>query len=230
MKKIFLTGSLTLCLMATNAFAAGEGDAFWSGPTRIYGNVGTQGVGLGLAKNLTPALDLRANISTLSFARTVVGNSLETEANLSLNNLGLYADYFPFNSGFRLTGGVQTGKNQVEIKSKASGTVTVNNVQYIGGAGDNITGRFDLSNTAPYVGLGYSSHGAGSTGLSLNFDLGVRLGNADVSLTRNGFTSLSTAQQAQLDKDLLSEQTKLQDALSVLKTFPVISLGISYVW
>ena len=230
MKKIFLTGPLTLCLLATNAFASGEADAFWSGPTRIYANVGTQGVGLGLAKPLTPEIDVRANFSTLSFARSVVGDSLETEAKLNLSNLGLYADYFPFNSGFRLTGGVQTGKNQVELKSKASGTVTVNNTQYVGGANDNITGRLDLSSTAPYLGLGYSSHGVGSAGLSLNFDVGVRLGNADVSLTRNGFTALPAVLQTQLDKDLLVEQTKLQDSLNVLRTFPVISLGVSYVW
>lgn len=226
---VLSAGLLTVPALAQDTSWAELGSA----PTRAYLNLGTQGVGAGVAKSLNNSVDLRVGISTLSYSRSVTGESLHTDASLKLNNLGLYADYFPFeSSGFRLTAGVQAGTNQVNLIGKPSNnTITVNGQNYVvANAGDSVTGKLDMGNTAPYLGLGYSQHGPNKSGLSLNFDLGVRFGKADVSLTRNGFTNLPQAQQAQMDADLKTEQNKLTDDLKVLKTYPVVSLGLSYRW
>jgi len=106
----------------------------------------------------------------------------------------------------------------------------VGNGTYSVAAGDSITGQLNMGSSAPYLGLGWSQHGVNQTGLSFNFDLGVRFGKADVSLTRNGFSALPTATLAQLDADIQTEQTKLANDLKVLKTYPVIGVGLSYRW
>lgn len=199
--------------------------------TRVYTDIGTQGLGIGVAFGMTDSIDARIGMNSLKGSGSFNGDSLTTDATLTFNNLGLYGDYYPFGGGFRLTGGVQTGKNAVDIKGKFSGTVTVNGNTYAAAPGDSIDGKIDLGSTAPYIGLGYSSRGdQSSAGLSLNFDLGVRMGTADVSLQATGFNSLSAAQRTQLNADLTKERAKLEDDVKVLKTYPVLSLGLSYRW
>lgn len=201
-------------------------------PARAYINVGTQGVGGGVAKSFNSTFDLRVGVSVLNFNKSASGQSLNADVGLKLQNLGLYADYFPFeSSGFRLTGGVQAGNNKVNITGKPSdGQIKVGAGTYTVTPGDSITGKLDMGNTAPYLGIGYSQHGPNKTGLSWNFDLGVRMGKADVSLTRNGFSALPQELKVQLDSDLRTEQTKLTDDLSIIKTYPVIAFGLSYRW
>ena len=199
--------------------------------TRVYTDIGTQGVGLGVAFGMTDSVDARIGMNSLKGSGSFKGDSLTTDAALTFNNLGLYGDYYPFGGGFRLTGGVQTGKNAIDIKGKFSGTVTVNGNTYNAAAGDSIDGQINLGSTAPYIGLGYSSRDdQSSAGLSLNFDLGVRMGKADVSLQANGFSNLSAAQRTQLNADLAKERAKLEDDVKVLNMYPVLSLGLSYRW
>lgn len=196
-------------------------------PTRVYGSVGTQGVGVGMSKPLNSALDLRAGLTTLTYSMSGKGD-INADASLKLQNLGVYADWFPFeSSGFRFTAGVQTGTNKVEITGKPRGnSINVGGTNYALSAGDSVTGKLDMGRTASYLGLGWSQHGADKTGLSFNVDLGVRLGKADVSLTANG----SAPFKAAVANDLLKEQTKMADDLKVLKTYPVLGLGLSYGW
>lgn len=199
--------------------------------TRVYTDIGTQGVGLGVAFGLNESFDARVGMTSLKLNRSFKGDTLDTDAQLKFNNIGVYGDYYPFGGGFRLTGGVQMGQNKVDLKSKLNGSVTVNGNTYTGAAGDSINGQLDFGSTAPYLGLGYSSRSnQTNTGLSLNFDLGVRMGKADVALQANGFNNLSPTQRAQLDADLAKERAKLQDDVKVLKTYPVLSLGLSYRW
>lgn len=224
--KLVLTGLCTSMVPAAMAQAVAWA-ALQDAPTRLYGNVGTQGIGVGMAKPLNSAFDLRAGVTSLTYSMSGKGD-INADASLKLQNLGVYADWFPFeSSGFRFTAGLQTGNNKVEITGKPSAnTINVGGTNYAVAAGDSVTGKLDMGRTAPYVGLGWSQHGADKTGLSLNFDLGVRLGKADVSLTANGSAAFKTAVAA----DLLKEQTKLADDLKVLKTYPVLGLGLSYRW
>jgi hypothetical protein len=204
--------------------------ALKASPTRVYTSVGTQGLGVGVAKSLNSSLDLRVGVSVLNFNQSTSGESLSADVGLKLQNLGLYADYFPFeSSGFRLTGGVQMGNNKVDITGKpGKDGIKVGGIDYPVGSNDSITGKLDMGSTAPYLGIGYSQHGPTKTGFSLNFDLGVRIGKANVTLNRNGFSNVPD--QNKFDSDLKVEETKLRDDLSILKTYPVIATGMSYRW
>lgn len=220
-----------LTLSGLSAAAMAQDSGWGTSPTRVYGALSTQGVGFGVAKALNSSVDLRAGLSVLNYSTTGRGD-INADANLKMQNVGFYADWFPVeSSGFRLTAGYQFGDNKVDITGKPSGgTLNVGNGTYSVAAGDSITGQLNMGNSAPYLGLGWSQHGVNQTGLSFNFDLGVRFGKADVSLTRNGFSALPTATLAQLDADIQTEQTKLANDLKVLKTYPVIGVGLSYRW
>lgn len=217
--------------LGTLALASHAQDSTWTAlkntPTRLYTEVSTQGLGLGVAKPINASTDLRLGVSALNYSMSGKGD-INADASLKLQNLGVYADWFPFDSsGFRLTAGLQAGNNKVEITGKPNGgKLKVGDTDYNLGAGDSVTGKLNMGSTAPYLGLGWSQHGASKTGLSLNFDLGVRFGKADVSLTANGSSAFTNA----VDKDLKTEQAKLADDLKVLKTYPVLALGLSYRW
>ncbi|WP_310626262.1 hypothetical protein [Limnohabitans sp.] len=205
---------------------------------RIYTDIGTQGVGIGYAQRLTDSVDARVGMTSLKLKRTAKGGAnnngatFDAEATLNFTNLGLYADWYVFDGGFRLTSGVQLGANKLDINGNVSANqITLNGKTYVGTANARVLGGVDLGSTAPYVGMGYASRGsANSAGLSLIFDLGVRLGKAETSLNASGFDNLSAADKAQFESDLAKERAKLQDKLGVLKTYPVLSLGLSYRW
>ena len=207
--------------------------------SRVYVDIGTQGLGLGYAHRLTESVDGRVGISSLKLSTETKGdanqngNSFEATAALDLTNLGLYADWHVFGGGFRLTSGVQVGTNKLDVKGKVSNVnqITLNGNSYTGANNARVDGQINLGSTAPYLGIGYASRGsAESQGFSLNFDLGVRLGKADASLKASGFDGLTANQKAQFDSDLAKEQAKLQDKASILKTYPVLALGVSYRW
>ena len=233
MKRITKTlAVLTFGGLSLSAWAQESGwSALQSSPVRVYGGLSTQGLGMGVAKAIHSSVDLRAGLSVLNYSTTGRGD-INADANLKMQNLGVYADWFPVeSSGFRLTVGYQFGDNKVDIKGQPSGgTIKVGNGTYNVAAGDSITGQLNMGSSAPYLGLGWSQHGANKTGWSFNADLGVRFGKADVSLSRNGFSTLPAPLLTQLDADIQTEQTKLADDLKVLKTYPVLGVGLSYRW
>ena len=209
-------------------------------PSRVYVDIGTQGLGLGYAHRFSNSVDGRLGFSSLKLSTTAKGdvagsngNTFEAVADLNLTNLGLYADWYVFGGGFRLTSGLQVGTNKLDLNGKVSGAnqITLNGTTYTGTPNARVDGRINFGSTAPYIGIGYASHGRpDSKGLSLNMDLGVRLGKADASLKATGFDGLSPTDKAQFDSDLAKEQAKLQENVSILKTYPVLSLGLSYRW
>lgn len=234
--KLQNTISVLLALGSLSVSAVAQ-DTAWNklsnSPTQVTGSIGTQGLGVSVAKTLNSSFDARVGLSALSYSTSTKGADFDADAKLKLQNLGIYADYFPIeNNGFRITAGAQFGKNKVDITGKGKiGTITVDGVNYAYDASkDSITGQLNMGNAAPFLGLGYSSRGNNKTGLSFNFDAGVRFGKADVSLTRSGFGTLSAADQIKLDNGLNAEVAKVRNDLKALKTYPVIALGLSYTW
>ena len=226
---LFALGSLSV--------SAAAQDTAWNklgtSPTQVTGSIGTQGVGVSIAKTLNSSFDVRVGLSALSYSRSTKGADFDADAKLKLQNLGIYSDYFPIeNNGFRLTAGAQFGKNKANITGKGkNGLITVDGVDYAyDGSKDSVTGQLNMGNAAPFLGLGYSSRGANKPGISFSFDAGVRFGKADVSLTRSGFDTLSPSDQNKLDDGLKAEAAKVRKDLKALKTYPVLAVGLSYTW
>jgi hypothetical protein len=199
---------LALTLALPLAATAGDSGA-------VYGQVSTNGLGLGYATSVRDDWAVRGQFNSFktSFSGDVgdFGANSKLTADINLQSIQLLADWYPTATGFRVSGGVIVNNNKVTI----TGTGKVNNKDAT------VNGELKMSDSlSPYLGLGYSTRPKDAKGLGLNVDLGVLFQSPKVSLTANG-TGLT---QADIDTQLKT----MQDAADKLKIFPVLGLGVSY--
>ena len=188
---------------------------------RIFVGGGSQGLLMGSAFQMNKSFDARGVYSSANLNKTGNNSSSTTSSlDLKLENLSILADWFPSeNSGFRITTGVQTGTNKLTLAARPTGSVTVGNTTY---NDVKFSASIDLGNTAPYVGIGYSTRSYKDAGLIFFTDLGVRVGNAKVNI----YESTGTVSKADIDE----EKIKIEDKIKALKYYPVVNLGLGYRW
>ena len=190
--------------------------------------VGTLGVGVDVAKSITPQLNGRIgfNFGNVNTNRTDSG--INYDAQLNLSSVQLFGDYYPFSSsGFRVTGGLVAQNNRFSVTSKPSvgGTYTIANTLYQTSEVGSLTGEYKYANSiAPYIGIGIGK--STSEGLGFNADLGVMFtGSPRVSLTASNPTFNNNAiTRAQLDNQVRQTESDLKG----FNVYPVLSVGLSY--
>ena len=181
----------------------------------IYGQVSTNGLGLGYAASVGDDWAVRGQINALkaSFTGNVgdFGANAKLTTDVNLQSIQLLADWYPSTSGFRLSGGLVVNNNKVTL----SGTGKVS------GKDATVNGELKMSDSlSPYLGLGYATRPKDAKGLGFNVDVGVLFQNPKASLTATG----PGVSQTDIDAQLKT----VQDAADNLKLFPVIGLGVSY--
>jgi hypothetical protein len=222
---LFFRCSLTVVFLgavsSTQAQTSNVADKPLIETSRIFVGVGSQGLLLGSAFQMNKSFDARVAYSSVNYNKTSNNSSSATSSvDLKLQNLSLLADWFPSeNSGFRMTAGVQTGTNKLTFSASPTGSVTIGNTTY-----NNVkfSALIDLGNTAPYVGIGYSTRSDKDAGFTFFNDVGVRLGAAKVNL----YESTGTVSKTDIDK----EKIKIEDKIKALKYYPVVNLGVGYRW
>jgi hypothetical protein len=203
----------------------------------VRANASTLGFfGVDAGYRFTDNLHARLGFDVGGFGYNTSNSGVDYDANLSLANVHLLGDYFPFGGGgLRLTGGLIFQGNRLSGNAKPSGTGTVNlgGQTYSLGTNQQITNigseaAFD-SGVAPYIGIGFGT--PISPGLSFNADLGVMFpGSPTVRL--NPTLSAATLGNAALTNEINTQVQKQQDAtnrdISGFSVYPVLSIGLSY--
>lgn len=113
------------------------------------------------------------------------------EGELELKSAGLFLDVHPFKGAFRLTAGLVSNGNQINMTGRDGGTgqYEVGDCTYQSDPGDplRIDGTVEFEKTAPYVGLGWGGNMNASPGFFMTFDIGVLLsGSPNTELTGSG--------------------------------------------
>ena len=98
-------------------------------------NLGTHGIGLDYARNMTEKITLRGRFQALPFkfedftSLTLNGKPTIIDANVKIHNVSVLADWYPFqNSSFKLIGGVSYFlNNEVSSDILVNETVAYNN-------------------------------------------------------------------------------------------------------
>ena len=193
----------------------------WTETARPYLGIGSLGITLGSAFEASESVDARISYSSLRYKKTDNSSSSTTSTiDLNNSNLSLLADWFPSNnSGWRLTGGLQTGSNKITLSAKPTGSVTIGGNTY---NNVNFSAALDLGSTAPYLGLGYSTRESKGSGLTFFNDIGVRFGTAKVNLSE----STGAVSQA----DLNAEKVKIENKVKSLRYYPVVGFSLGYRW
>lgn len=110
---------------------------------------------------------------------------------LDLNSTGVLLDFHPFKGAFRITAGLASNSNQINLHGVADpgATYDVGNCTFESDPGNplRIDGEVGFSGTAPYVGIGWGGNMNGAPGFFMTFDLGVLLsGQPETSLSGRG--------------------------------------------
>ena len=202
--------------------------------TTIDGKISSLGLGAEVAFPMTQSVDARIGLNGFQFTRTtstaaspgVVASNSNNSFNLQ--SLQALADWHPWQSSFRLSGGLMLNYNKLNVTSTlAAGQnyIYLNgqkyNLQSIVGQDATVNATVDFRKVAPYLGIGWGRTPK-NTGLSFTSDFGIMFQGAPRSNLTTNITNLLNA------NDITQANAQLRDSVKNYNMYPVISFGIGY--
>jgi len=248
MKKILLSGVALSTLMSTALLAGGSIAPVEVEPVsvpdepmveavasdRLYNvalSAGTLGVGVHVATPIDENFQLRINANGGSYSDSTTEDGIDYDADLTLANVGLLVDYFPWQDlGFHLSAGAYYNGNKVEATATPSsdGTINVNGVDYSTDQLAHLDAKVDWDKFAPYVGLGWGNDSR-TEGWGFSIDLGVLIGEPKTTVTYDVADSVKgTPLETAIDTNVQAEKADLDDTLSDYNVYPVVTVGFTY--
>jgi hypothetical protein len=237
---LFELGQSTISTQAAPVVKTPEGSKRPLSSVGIGVKVGAAGVGFDIATPLVPGwVNLRGGASFFSYDAQFSVDNIGIDGSLKFQNAETVIDVFPFHGGFRLSGGM-TVRNDTGITANLS--VPPGQSFKLG------SDTFYSSTTDPIHGTGALSFGRATAGrvsigsgnmlprkghFVFETEFGVQFfpsptivyniqGSACAS-PNNPLTCGAVAQS-----DVTAEQNKLQNDISDLKYYPILSFGFSY--
>ncbi len=180
---------------------------------------GTQGLGAEFGVGFSPLFGLRAGAYAVDVSVDYEEDDIDYDGTLQLGGYGLLADVFPMKGTFRLTAGVLSNRNAVELKAVPTAPIEIGDDTYDPAEVGTLSGDVGFDDTVPYFGIGW---GNVSRGKRFGFlcDLGViRQGSGQVALS----SSSGLVDPA----DLAAEAEEIEDDISDYELWPVVSFGLS---
>ena len=195
---------LTKAQMAESIAALAKSILEAHGGAKEIALVGIFTRGVPLAKRLAAALlqsGVKVHFGTIDI----------THYRDDLSTFQMLADWYPGDSGFRLTGGAVINNNKITFTATGATVGTATN--------QTANAQIKLSDSpSPYLGFGYSSRPKFAKGLGFVFDAGIMFQDPKVTLTASGASAA----------DIAAQRAKVEDAVKDLKNMPVLAFGISY--
>jgi hypothetical protein len=206
-------------VLATTLSAAGAAQA-----VEVYSAIGAPGLMLGVAHPVNAQFTLRADLASAgNRSRNTTEEGIAYQGKLKSGRVAVFGDWFPMDSGFRVTAGLTSNDYKLDLDATGAGrTVKVGDGTYTLAAGDGLAVAMRFPSTTPYLGIGWG-HRLGESGWRLNADLGAMFGTASVTVTPRGALALQQAAA-----DVAKETAQLRDQVESVKAIPQISIGVSY--
>lgn len=187
----------------------------------VYGQLGTEGIGLGYSHSLSPAAGVRIEANHGRISRSFETDGVEYDARIRLGSVGVLGDWFVNQGTFRLTGGLTwNDKKGSGIGRSSVNSVTINGNTY-SLTGEELRGTVKFPEFMPYLGIGWG-HGAANRGWGFVADLGLLIGKPKATLTA------TPGLAAQAGDDIEAERRQLQEDADSFRVFPVLKVGVSY--
>ena len=219
-KTVVMTAIL---LFGSNAIA--ENNNFWVGV-----KAGTLGFGLEGAWRPLPWLDVRAGANQFSYDDTGSQAGVNYDGNLDLNTFYAATNFrFPL-SPFRMTVGVYSNGNEVELISQDMPAYVIGDdpIPYLPTEVGTLRSSATFESVAPYLGAGFDFEIANRFGIALDFGV-LWQGAPIVTLTSDGtLASDPGAVGDQFRAALETERLQLEKEVEDYKAYPVVSLGFNF--
>lgn len=242
-----MTTRFALALVAPVLFLAARVAAAQSvpSPPRHVGvsvKLTTLGVAIEGATPVHERVNVRAGFNVFGLTHDFDTDGIGLAAQLKLRSFSTYLDWFPFGGGFHVTPGVMVyNGNGLEATATvpAGRKFSLGDESLISNPANPVTGtaKIAFEKVAPVLLIGWGNLiPRGERRWSIPFETGVvysRAPTATLNLggsacSPGGTNCRSIAGDAGLQRDLTTQQNKMNSDLSVLKALPIISLGFSY--
>ena len=182
---------------------------------------GTLGLGVEGTWRPLPYMDLRFGANQYDYSDTGTQANILYDSELNLETLYLTGNFrFPL-SPFRVTAGVYSNGNEINMVSADNGAIIiVGGDLYPSAAVGTVTSRAYFDSTSPYLGVGYDFSLFGKVGMNLDFGV-LWQGSASIDIGVDGILADDPTFQASLE----AERLELEEEISDYKAWPVVSLG-----
>lgn len=199
----------------------------------VYGKGGTFGFGGGIGYGITETLTARLGYTAFNYDIDIETDDVDYEGEAKIGGGELLLDWHPFNGSFRLTAGMISNRNKIDVDAELNEeTIEINGESYDTSDLASLNGNIDFKSTAPYFGIGWGNVVGKNRNFHFIADIGVVFqGSADVKLS-GGCTATAQLSNplecADLQNDIREEEDELNDEASDYKHWPVISFGVGY--
>ncbi len=215
-----------LRILVSTLFVLASGSALADGPGLIL-KAGTLGAGLDIGWALSESFDARLSFNGYSTDDTFTESDIEYSADIDLATAGVLLDWHPFHGHFRLSAGAYANGNELTAVGRATGgTFVVNGVTYNAADIGSLNANIEFDKISPYVGFGIGR--MSKSGFKFTADIGVLYQKPDAVLSAVCTGPALTC--AQLQSDLAAEQAQLNNELDDYRFYPVIAIGIGWVF
>jgi hypothetical protein len=207
------------------------------------------GGGVEVAARVTHHTNVRAGFNMISYSRGFNKDGIAYQGTLGFKTVEAHYDIFPWAGNFHISPGVLAyiGDPITATAAVAGGqSFTLGGTTYYSESLANPvtgTGKIDFNQAAPMATIGWGNlvPRGRNKHFSVPFEIGVAFQGspkATLNLAGNvcptaasastGVGCSSVATYPGLQANVLSEQTKLNNSMSLFKAYPIISLGFGY--
>lgn len=200
------------------------------------------GLGLEAAVRVTQRSNLRAGFNVLGFSHTFTKDGITYDGHLNLKTFEAHYDFFPWAGGFHVSPGL-LAYTADPIKANAlvpaDKSFTLGGVKFYSDPSSPATaqGKITFNRAAPTITVGWGnliSRKEGSR-FSFPFEIGIAFqGSPNTTLafggsvcTSPGVNCTSAQSNAEVQRNIVSEQRKINSSLSLLKVYLIISSGFA---
>lgn len=222
MTRTFLLTTTLLMLAAGAAEAQGRHPR---SPITAALNAGTTGVGAEVQLSLGPVFVVRGGLDTLGYDFDESYGDIDYSGRFDFDTVSAFVDLHPFLNGFLISGGVYVGDRTINLNGQPTAPVEIGGATFTPAQVGTLSGRIKLSDTAPFVGVGYDDSFIregrwgfrGMVGVAWSQDPEVGLSSSGGSLSDD------PAFRARLEQEAREIQQDAEDKA----LFPVVQLGVT---
>jgi len=179
----------------------------------------TLGISIEGIRSFGEQFNARVGISYFSLNVTGGGGSNDFVYNGKLKpfTFSALADWFPFSSFYRVTGGIFIDLNKMDLTLSSATSHTVGNTTYTPEILGNVIAKLTFNKITPYLGIGIGNRN-NQQGFAFSLDIGaIYQGAPKVDLSANGLLEPSAEQGPQIE-----------DNIKWFQFYPVLAVGITY--
>lgn len=219
---------IALIALSLLAFPAGVAEAqsrHPRSPITAALNAGTTGVGAEVQLSLGPVFVVRGGIDTLGYDFDQSYSDVDYSGRFDFDTVSGFVDLHPFLNGWLISGGVYVGDRTINLNGQPTAPVEIGGATFTPEQVGTLSGRVKLSDTAPFVGVGYDDSFIREGTWGFRGIVGVAWSQEpEVGLSSEGGTLSNDPDfRARLEQ----EAREIQEDAKDKAFFPVVQLGVT---